>query len=160
MFRRFTKTRALVALSVVAALAIAGAAYAYFSSSGNGTGQAKVGSSSSFNVSFGTTTGAMTPGGDTSTVPYTISNPSNGSQNLSSTTVAVADDGTGLITEKGTAVKDCQSSWFTAKDNPPTYGVIAGGGSVSGSVTVSMKNVAVSQDGCQGHTPDITVNAN
>jgi hypothetical protein len=159
MFRRFTKKRAVVALSVVASLAVAGAAVAYFSTSGTGTGQAKVGTNTAFNVTFGTTTGTMYPGTGTSTVPYTITNPTgSGVQNLSSTNVAVASDGTNIL-DHGAAVTGCLASWFTAVDHPPVYGEIADGGNKIGNATVTMSDVNSSQDLCKTHTPDITVNA-
>jgi len=160
MFRRFTKKHAAVALAVVASLVVAGAAVGYFSTSGAGTGQAKVGTSTSFSVTFGTTTGTMYPGTGSSNVPYTITNPSgSGVQNLSSTSAAVADDGHGNITDHGTAVSGCLSTWFTAVNNPPAYGEIADGGHKDASVTVTMADQNVSQDTCKNHTPDINVSA-
>jgi hypothetical protein len=159
MLRKFTKKRYL-ALAVVAVLAITGAAIAYFSSSGSGTGQASVGTSHALSVSFGTTTGTMYPGTGTSTVPYTITNPTgSGVQNLSSTSVAMADDGHGNITDHGTAVSGCLATWFTPVDHPPAYGEISDGGSVSGNVTVTMADVNSSQDNCKSHTPDVVVSA-
>jgi hypothetical protein len=160
MFRRFTKKRLAVVLGAVAALAIAGSAVAYFSTSGTGTGQASVGTAHNFAVSFGTTTGTMYPGTGTSTVPYTIANPTgSGVQNLSATSVAVADDGHGNITDHGTPVSGCSSVWFHAVDSPPAYGEIADSGSKTGHVTVSMDDANVSQDNCKNHAPDINVNA-
>jgi hypothetical protein len=166
MLRRFTRKRALVALTAIAVLGISAAAIAYFSTSGTGTGQAKVGTSTALSVTAGTTTGTMYPGTGTSTVPYTITNPTgSGVQNLSGTSVSVASDTTtgsptlGDILDHGTAVSGCLASWFTPTDHPPAYGEIADGSSKSGSVTVVMADVNSSQDSCKTHTPDVTVNA-
>jgi hypothetical protein len=160
MFSRISKKRGMIAGFIVA-LVVAGAAVAYFTSSGTGTGQAKVGSSTAFAVSFGTTTGTMYPGTGTSNVPYTITNPTgSGAQYLTSTSAAVANDGSGNIKQSGTAVSGCLATWFTATDKPPAYGQIADGGNKTGSVDVVMANPGVSQDSCQGKTPDIVVTAN
>src|ERR671922_2342563 len=50
MFRRFTKKRSIVALSVVAVLALAAGAYAYFTSTGHDTQSSSVGSATSWTV--------------------------------------------------------------------------------------------------------------
>jgi hypothetical protein len=160
MLLRFTKKRVALGLAVAAVLALAAGAYAYFSSSGTGTSQASVGHSTSFAVTFGATTGTMYPGTGSSNIPYTITNPTgSGVQNLSATSVSVAHDGSGNITDHGSSVGGCLASWFTATDNPPTYGEIADGGTKSGSVTVKMADANASQDSCQNHAPDVVVNA-
>jgi hypothetical protein len=162
MFRRFTKKRFVVALSVVAALAIAGAAIAYFSSSGSGTGNATVGSSSAFTINAGAATGTMYPGSGTSTFTYTVHNPSSGKQNLSSTSAAVAHDASGNIKDHGTAVAGCLAADFTAANTAPTplpQNLAGGADSSAGSVDVTMTDSGSNQDACQGHTPDITVSA-
>jgi hypothetical protein len=102
----------------------------------------------------------MYPGTGSSTIPYTITNPvGSGVQNLSATSVAVAHDGSGNITDHGTSVNGCLASWFTAVDHPPAYGEISDGGAKAGNVTVTMADQNVSQDACQSHAPDIVVNA-
>ncbi len=161
MLRRFTKKRTFVALGAVAALAIAGAAYAYFSSSGSGTGHGTVGSSTAFAVSVNDATGGpLLPGSGSESLAYTITNGSSGTQNLSATAVAVHADTNGYITDHGTSVTGCKASWFSASDNPPTYGPLAGGAHVNGSVTLTMPdNTTDNQDSCQGTHPDVTVNA-
>jgi hypothetical protein len=161
MFRRFTKKRVVVALSVVAALAVAGGAIAYFTSSGSGTGHGTVGSSTPFTVAVNDATGGpLLPGSGTETLAYTITNPSGGTQNLAHTAVAVHADANQDITDHGTSVAGCKAAWFSATDNAPTYGPIAGGAHVSGSVTLTMPdNTTDNQDPCQGSHPDIAVNA-
>jgi hypothetical protein len=158
MFRRFTKKRLVLAAIPLSALALAGGAYAYFSSTGTGTSQASVGHSTNFNVSFGTVTGTMYPGTGSTTIPYTVTNPSgSGVQNLSGAAVSVAHDASGNILDHGTAVSGCQAAWFTATNTPPAYGELADGASRSGSVSVTMADVNSSQDSCQSHAPDVVV---
>lgn len=161
MFRRLTKRRLLAAVTVVATLAVAGAAFAYFTSTGSGTGSATVGSSSNWTVAAQTATGGpLYPGAGSMSIPYTIKNPSSGSQGLQSVSAAVASSG-GNVTQNGSAVAGCSASWFTATNNPPGLGDVPGGQTVTGSVTVTMQDdTTSSQDACQGVQPDISISAN
>jgi hypothetical protein len=162
MFRIFRKKRTLAGLSVVAVLVCAGAAFAYFTSTGSGTGSASVGSSTAFTVAVSPATGGpLYPGSGTENLAYTVHNPGSGSQSLSATTASVASSGAN-ITSGGIAVVGCLAADFTATNTAPTPlpQTLAGGAtSTGGSVAVTMTNTAVSQDACQGKTPDITVNA-
>jgi hypothetical protein len=162
MLRRFINKRVVGALTVVAVLAVAGAAFAYFSSSGSGTGSATVGSSTAFTVAVSPATGGpLYPGSGSQTLSYTVTNPGAGSQNLGATTATVVSSG-GNIVHGSTVVTGCLASWFTATNTapPPLPQTLAGGAtSTAGSVAVTMANAAVSQDACQGTTPDITVSA-
>ena len=162
MLRKFTRKRALVALSVVAVLATAGAALAFFSSTGSGTGSASVGSSTHFTVAVSPATGGpLLPGSGTENLSYTVNNPGAGSQNLSSTSAAVASSG-GNITTNGTPVPGCLAADFTATNTKPTpmpQVLVGGATSTAGSVSVTMQDSGANQDACQGKTPDITVSA-
>jgi hypothetical protein len=166
MFRRFTKKRVVVALSVVAALAVAGGAIAYFTSSGSGTGSATVGSSSALSVAVAAPSGGpLYPDGTSAeTLGYTVTNNASFAQHIGSTTVTVAADSNGDIKHGSTAVTGCKASWFTASDTgasaaPAT--VASGGGTATGTVTVKMPADSTNdQDACQGASPDITVAAN
>jgi hypothetical protein len=166
MFRRFTKKRVVVALSVVAALAVAGGAIAYFTSSGSGTGSATVGSSAQLSVSVGSPVGsALLPDGVSSqTLGYTVTNNASFAQHIGSTTVAVAADSNGDIKHGATSVTGCKASWFSATDSGASAApntLDASGGHASGTVTVTMPaNSTDNQDNCQGASPDITVTAN
>src|SRR3954454_15813996 len=77
MLRNFTKRRALVT-GAVFVLLTAGAAVAYFTTSGSGTGTAAVGTSSALTI-HGTSASTLYPGAS-STVSYTVDNPSSGHQ--------------------------------------------------------------------------------
>jgi hypothetical protein len=157
---KLTKKRLIATVVAIGALAIAGAAFAYFTASGSATGQAAVGSSSPWTVAFGSTTGTMYPGAGSTTMPYTITNASTGHQKLATTSASVNADANGYVTSHGSSVTGCQASWFTAANTPPTAADLAGGAQATGSVSVSMTDASVSQNSCQGVTPDITVNAN
>ena len=160
MLRRFTKKRFALALPAIAALALAAGAYAYFSGGGGGTGTASVGATKGFAVTVASdSSGSLYPGYGAETLGYTVKNNSTGTQNLAATNVVVAADGSGNITSGGKAVTGCQASWFNATDTAPAYGEIQGGQSATGHVTVTMKDVNVSQDACQNASPDISVTA-
>jgi hypothetical protein len=72
--RSLFKKRAIVALTVVAALVITGAALAYFTSSGSGAGSATVGTSSALTI-HATIASTLDPG-TSSAVTFTVDNPS------------------------------------------------------------------------------------
>lgn len=157
----FTKKRALVA-GIVASLALAAGAYAYFSSTGTGSGSASVGSSSAFTIAVSTdATGTLYPGAGSEVLTYTVTNPSAGHQNLASTAAVVASDINGDILQGATPVAGCKASWFTATaaSTNPLPQNLAGGGTSSGTVTVTMQDSGTNQDPCQNKTPKITVNA-
>jgi hypothetical protein len=156
--RRILRKRIAVAVSVVAVLAVAGAAVAYFTTTGSGTGSAKVGTSTAWSVTFGTTTGTMYPGVGTSNVPYTITNPGAGHQYLAGTTALVVDSG-GNVTQSGNVVPGCLSTWFTPTNHSPAAVDLGPGGTATGSVDVVMSDDPSIQDACKGVTPDIKVSA-
>lgn len=161
MFRKLAGRRMAVGIGAVASLVLAVGAYAYFTSTGSGTGTATVGSSTAFTVNVAPATGGpLYPGAGSQTLAYTVTNPSSGHQNLSATTSSVASSG-GNITEGGAAVAGCLSGWFTAANTAPALPQNLAGGATStgGSVTVTMQDSGTNQDPCQGHAPDITVNA-
>jgi len=156
----FTKKRAVV-IAVVGSLALGAGAYAYFTSTGAGTGTASVGSTTAFDVSVSSnSTGTLYPGAGSQTLDYVVTNPSSGHQNLSSAVASVASSGGDIIS--GTApVTGCKASWFTAvaSSTNPLPQDLAGAGTSSGTVLVTMQNASESQDSCQGKAPNITVNA-
>jgi hypothetical protein len=160
MFRKIARKRGVAALSVIAVLALAGGAFAYFTSSGSGTGNATVGTSTAFTVAQTSTSGTMYPGAGTSTLNYTITNPSSGHQNVSSVSATVASTAGGDVTQGGSDVTGCLASWFTPVAHPGTLPQdLAGSGTSSGTVTVTMTNASTSQDACKGASPDINISA-
>jgi hypothetical protein len=162
MSRRFFSRRTAIALGgVFAAAALATAAMAYFLTTGSGTGQASVGNPTSWSapgsITFQPTTGTVYPGVGTSTVHYTITNVGGGHQYVQATTATVASDGSGNITDGGTAVPGCLSTWFSVTNNGPAPVDLAPGGATTGSADVTMANAGTSQNACMGHHPDIVI---
>jgi hypothetical protein len=173
-FIKSKKGLVLLATLVVAAAAAIGA-YAYFSSTGHGSGSASVGSSTAFTFTTGNETGAMYPGGDSSTwatEDYTVNNPSTGAQKLHQVVVSIA--GTDLsgnpttfdITGTG-GNADCTASDFelsvdggttwsaagaSATDTGIAADISAGGTSTTDTVTIRMIDTNANQDACQGAT--------
>ena len=152
MSRLKSRTQRAVVLCVAAALVVGGggAAFAYWSSAGAGTGSATTGTSATFTVTSETATGGpLVPGGDSQSVAFTVTNPSTATLLLSSVTVSVANaDGSTWV-----AVPGCSAADYTIGTPAITYGQVAGGAEVDGTVTVTMINRAANQDPCQ----DVTV---
>jgi hypothetical protein len=149
-------------LGSLVAIAAVVAAVAYFTDTGSGTGQAKVGTSTPWTVTFGTTSGTMYPGAGNSTLPYTVTNAGSGNQQLQSTSATVVSDGSGNVKSSGTSVPGCLASWFTASNTPPTGlpATVAPSGTKTGSVSVTMAESGTNQDSCKNVMPDILVSAN
>ena len=144
------KNRLLAVVAAVALVAVGGGlAFAYWTGTGSGVGSATTGVSTTFDVTSDPPSGAaLTPGGPAQTVDFTVTNPGTGSQNLSSVVVTVANaDGTAWV-----AVAGCSSADYTLGTPTITYGEVAGGTGVDGTVTVTMNDLTTDQDACQGVT--------
>ena len=142
------KRRLTTLLATVALVAVGGGlAFAYWTGSGEGVGTATTGTSSNFEVSSVAPVGAaLAPGGAAQTVTFTVANSGDGAQALSAVAVSVANaDGTAWVATPG-----CSAADYTLGTPAITYGDIAGGDSVDGTVTITMKNRATNQDACQG----------
>lgn len=146
---RFTKKRiTAVAVSTAVVALGAGGAFAYWTSTGSGSGSGSTGTATNFVVASSAATGdPLTPGGPTQTVAFTVTNPGSGSQNLSSVVVTVATS-TGGVWTSGT----CSAADYTVSTPAITYGQIAPGGTATGTVTLTMNNLATNQDACKGVT--------
>jgi hypothetical protein len=169
MKRFMNKKVAAIGLAAGLVLGLTGAAVAYFTTSGSGTGTVTVGTAGTFSVAEGTVTGdALTPGGATDTVPYTVTNHSEGAENLATVTVSVSADGStpwSVTNSNGT----CSAADFSINGAPAGQsvadisaaadipGTTAGPGAntSSGSVTIQMVDTNLNQDGCQGLTPPL-----
>ncbi len=151
MFEHNARNRKIAVVAVVAAMVLGGggAALAYWTSTGSGAGEATTGENTDFVVTSSAATGAaLTPGGPSQSVAFSVANPSTGAQTLIALTAVVANaDGS-----TWTAVDGCSASDYTVGTPEITMGVIAGGAHVDGTVTISMVNAATSQDACQGVT--------
>lgn len=139
------KSKAVVATAALVLLG-SGSAFAYFTSTGTGTGAGSTGTSSLFTVTGGAVTGAaLTPGSPSQTLAFTVTNPGTGSQNLSSVVASIA----GAAGTTWVAVTGCSAADYAVGIPAIAYGQIAPGGSVTGSVTVTMNNLSTSQDACK-----------
>jgi hypothetical protein len=141
--RRFTITAVITVLLLAAG---GGTAFAFWTASGSGTGVASTGTSAAFTVTSSAPTGGpLTPGGAAETIAFTVTNPGTGSQKVSSVVVSVATSaGTAW-----TAVAGCSALDYSVGTPTITYGEIAGGASLSGTVTLTMNDLATSQDACK-----------
>jgi hypothetical protein len=134
------KRRVLVALGAIGAIAAVGVAVAYFTTTGSGTGSATVGTSSAVTI-HGTTASSLFPGTST-TVSFTVDNPSAGQRvneiHLESVTTDAAHSA-------------CVMSDFTMP-NVTVNQVFPSGNAqaVTATGTLSMANTAQNQDACQG----------
>jgi hypothetical protein len=144
-----SRKRRLAVTAVVTAILLVGgggAALAFWTSSGTGAGVASTGTSTAFTVaSTAPTGGPLTPGGASETVAFTVTNPGTGSQKLSSIVASVA-------TSTGTAwtvVTGCSALDYAVGTPTITYGEIAGGSTLSGTVVITMNDRSSSQDACK-----------
>ena len=150
------KKRTAVILAAALTLTGAGIAFAYWTSTGTGTGTATTGDSVAFEITSEPGVGELAPGSAGQTVDFTVTNPGEGTQNLTTVTVALADEaGTPWVPTGECLIGDYTATVTTA----PTAGEIAAGGSVDGTVTVTLENTAVNQDDCQGQAVPLLLTA-
>jgi hypothetical protein len=146
--KKFTARKKRVAITTAALVAIGGgAAFAYWTTTGAGSGTAQTGDSVAFDVDTQTATGgALTPGGPTQTIGFTVTNPGSGTQYLTTVTAEVANaDGSDW-----TAIPGCSAADYTVSTPTFTPGEIAAGGNKAGTVTIQMVNAENrNQDACK-----------
>ena len=143
-----SRKKRIAGIAIVAVLIAsgAGAAYAYWTSGGNGTGGATTGTSVAFDVTSTAPVGDdLFPGGPSQSVTFTVANPGDGDQMLSTVAVSVAEaDGTAWNDAAG-----CSATDFTVGAPVYTAGEIAAGDDTTGTVTITMNNTGTNQDGCK-----------
>ena len=159
MFRWLSKKR-LAAVALVAVLAVSGIAVAYFTGgSGSVTASGTVGSSTPWAITAGTPTwsGTLTalyPGAtnDTELIPFTVTNNGSGHQSITGITATV---------QAPSGAPGCLASWFTAITDPgnPALPDLAPGGTYTGKIDLTMQDLSVVQDACQGKAPTVTITA-
>jgi hypothetical protein len=171
--RVLTKKRVGAALSAVVVLAIAAAAFGFFTSTGTGTGSALVGSATSWTVTSGTASGgSLFPGAGSVSLPYTVTNAGNGNQELVAVTPTVAaSSAAGFVgdivstTAPAGPVAGCLAAWFAATATtpvarPPATSLdVPASGQATGTVSVTLTDESVSQDACEGVSPQINIAA-
>jgi hypothetical protein len=149
MFIHIARKKGATAVALTAVLVlIGGLAFAYWTSSGEGTGHGTTGGDTDFVVTSPGPTGlALTPGGPNQSIPFTVANPGTGTQDLTSVTVIVADEnGDPWVSDP----VGCTAADYTLGTPVITYDQIPGGGSISGTVTLTMNNLDSNQDACKG----------
>lgn len=127
--------------ATVATVAISGAAFAYFTTTGAGTGSGTTGTSSALTI-HGIAATTLYPG-TSSTVSFTVDNPSTGHQyvNTISLTNVTTDAG-----HSGCVVADFTMPTVTAHQDVDT----GNGTAITATGTITMANTASSQDACKG----------
>jgi hypothetical protein len=147
------RTRRALTAAIALALVLGGgtAAFAYWTSTGHGQGSATTGTTVPFTlVSTAPSGTAMSPGGATQTVAFTVTNPATTPQTLSSVVATVANATTGAA---WTSVAGCGAGDYTVGTaTVSSYGPIPAGGTATGSVTITMNNTASNQNACIGAT--------
>ena len=137
MFRRFTKKRSL-ALSGLLLLLLASGAVAYFTASGSGTGTATVGTSSGLTI-HGSSGSTLYPG-TTSTISFTVDNPSSGRQQLGTIHLASVETGASDGTTANFWMADVVSGQDVGNGNLQ---------SVTATGTLKMNDLNSNQDACE-----------
>ena len=151
MRKRVMRKRVLILVGALMLLIVAGAAIAYFTSTGSGTGTATVGNSSA--VTLHATTASTLYPGTSSTVNFTVDNPSPGAERVGTLHLAsVTTDG---------AHSACSMSDFTMPDVTANQTFPNGNGqAVTATGTLTMANTGVSQDACQGAPLTLNLTSN
>ncbi len=145
-------------LAVAVAASGAGVAFGFFTAAdGASSGAGAVGTSAAWTVSNPLTTasslvGGLVPGNGILTVTGSVSNPGFSSNQLVSVRTIVERNLAGevLSSTTGGPIAGCLADWFVvANTTPGLPALVAGGGSVPASSTITMTNAAVDQSGCK-----------
>jgi hypothetical protein len=150
--RKFVmRKRVLLPFGGVVVLIVAGVAIAYFTSSGSGTGSATVGSSSAVTL-HGTTASTLYPG-TSSSVSFTVDNPSPGTERVGTIQLASVTTDAG---HSGCVMTDFAMPAVVANQSFPS----GNGQAVTATGTLSMANSASNQDACQGAPLTLNLTSN
>jgi hypothetical protein len=150
--RKFVmRKRVLIPVGILSGLIVAGVAIAYFTTTGSGTATATVGSSSAATL-HGTAASTLYPG-TSSSVSFTVDNPSSGTQRVGTIHLASVSTDAG---HSGCAVADFTMPDVVANQSFPT----GNGQAVTATGTLSMANTGVSQDACQGAPLTLNLTSN
>ena len=155
----FKTRKSILAAGLAVAVAFSGAGVAFgFFTADNGTssGVGTSGTSAPWVVGTLTSTGLdgpLVPGARTLTVTGSVSNPGLSSNQLVSVRTIVERNLAGevLSSTTGGPIAGCLADWFVvANTTPGLPALVAGGGSVPASSTITMTNAAVDQSLCKG----------
>jgi len=144
------KLKVALGAALIPAL-LAGAAFAYYTSTGTGTGSGAAGTSTAVTL-HGTVADVLYPG-TSSSVSFTVDNPSSGHQFVNAITLAsVSTD----VAHAACVVADFSMPNVTAaQDVPSGNGTVIG---VTGMIT--MANTATSQDECRNAPLTLNLTSN
>jgi hypothetical protein len=157
MGRSIKRKGVLIAAGVAVGLVLAGIAVAYFTSTGSGTAAATVGASSNVTL-HGAVAGSLFPGAS-STVSFTVDNPSAGSGfvgtiHLESITPDAGHSGCSTVITGG-------NPDFTMPDVIANQSFPHGNGqAVTAAGTLTMHETGVNQNACQGATLTLNLTSN
>lgn len=141
--------RVSVTLGCICAVAVAGVALAYFTTTGSGTGTASAGSSSAVTL-HGTVASNLYPG-TSSSVSFTVDNPSSGSERVGTISLSSITVDAGHST-CSTAISGGNPD-FTMPAVTVNHTFSSGNGqSVTPTGTLTMNETGLNQDACQGAT--------
>lgn len=155
---RLTKKKFVLGAATVCVMAIAAGAYAYFSTTGSGTATATVGSSSAVTLKA-TISGSLYPG-SSSTVTFTVDNPSSGKQRVGTISVTKVEPDASHSTCVTTFGEESSKAFYMA---PVAVNATYGPGNsqaVTPTGTLQMRDTGVNQDSCQGATLTLTLASN
>ena len=144
-------------LGVAAALVLAAGAYAYFSTTGSGTATATVGSSSAV-VLHGTVSGSLYPG-TSSTVTFTVDNPSSGKQRVGTISLEKITPDAGHSTCSTTITGGNPDFTMAEVAVNKVFGP-GNGQAVTPTGSLTMNETGVNQDACQGATLTLALKSN
>jgi hypothetical protein len=133
--------RTRMALAGTCFLVAAAGAFAYFTTTGSGTGSATVGSASSVTI-HGTVATSLYPG-TSSTVSFTVDNPSTGSQRVHQILLSSVSTDAG---HSGCVMTDFTMPNVTVDQVFPS----GNGQAVTATGTLTMVETGLNQDACQG----------
>lgn len=137
--------------ATVVPVVLAGSAFAYFTSTGAGTGSGTTGTNSAV-VLHGTVVDTLYPG-TSSTVSFTVDNPSPGHQYVNVITL-------GSVTTDA-AHSACAVADFTMPAVTAAQDVAAGNGiAITATGTITMANTSVSQDACRNAPLTLNLTSN
>jgi hypothetical protein len=155
MAKIINRRKRVVTLVAAAGLAVAGTgvAFAYWTAQGSGSGAAQTGEITPFTIVGGTATGGpLSPDGPTQAVPFTVTNPGTGTQQLTTISAFIGTDATNTWATApfGDDADGCTSADFTVEvTTDPVYGAVPSLGVRNGVATVSMIDTGENQDACQ-----------
>jgi hypothetical protein len=145
-----------IIITTAAMLAIGGgAAFAYWTAAGTFDAKTNAGDSTAFTVVSEAPTGIpLSPGAAAQTVKVTVTNPGTGVQKLQSVVVSVAGDNasrwTKAVGELTCSASDFAVGKFTVDNiNDFSGAEVPANGTVTGTVTLQMKNSNTNQDACK-----------